>query len=363
MKIIILFFCFFITSNTYATNFIDQQLDRLQKHKDELIKKKDFFNQIISIPCHSIKLNLDDCSPYIPFIQKKLFLKGFLKEPLPNNNYVYNHKLQRGIQSFQKSHFFKDDGVFGKKTCLQLNISPSEEIKKIEQAIFKLQTLKQKINHLPKAIIVNVPHFKVHTLEYGMQQFEMRAIVGKYKMQTPIRSEILSKIIINPNWVIPPTILKNKLKEFSKDPQLVSDKNITITNQNGNEVILEELDWEEVKKNQHSYRFEQSPGEKNVLGRLKFILENGDFIYLHGTNLPELFQKSSRDLSSGCVRLEQPNRLAQWILEDFGKTSCHNNKDLSEEELNTCLNRMLNTKIDTKKNIYPKIKEKHTCFS
>ena len=166
-------------------------------------------------------------------------------------------------------------------------------------------------------------------------------------MKTPIRHEMMYAVDVNPKWVIPPTILKNKLSSFSKNPEALNKKDIRVFDKERNIILPDEIDWDHVKKNQHLYRFEQAPGEKNVLGQLRFLLRNNESIFLHGTNLPKLFKNEVRALSSGCIRVQKPQKLAAWIIEDHVNHKCNKYDDDSSDEFSACMKQLVQGKIDS----------------
>ncbi|HAT80809.1 MAG TPA: peptidoglycan-binding protein, partial [Flavobacterium sp.] len=129
----------------------------------------------------------------------------------------------------------------------------------------------------------------------------------------PILSSRLSNVILNPTWTVPPTILREDvIPSISKNRNYLAQTNMKVYDRNGNEVIAN--NWK--LSNAKSYRYVQSPGSFNSLGMVKFSFPNRFSIYLHDTNHRDFFGKQKRSLSSGCVRVENPLELAEYLLGD-----------------------------------------------
>jgi murein L,D-transpeptidase YcbB/YkuD len=148
-------------------------------------------------------------------------------------------------------------------------------------------------------ILVNVPEFTLRYITHGVVTHKARVIVGKPSSPTPLFSGDMKFLVVNPSWYVPPSILK---KEFL--PKLAEDP--LYAERQGYEVI------------QHGDRISirQPPGERNALGRIKFMFPNDHAVYLHDTPTRNLFAKADRAFSHGCVRVEQPFKLAEYVLND-----------------------------------------------
>ena len=148
----------------------------------------------------------------------------------------------------------------------------------------------------------------------------MGVIVGKPDRQTPVLFNELTDVVFNPNWYVPPSIAHNDiLPKLKTNPGFLKDFNISVyQTQDGVTFDIDPstIDWENAENAVPSLQFRQSPGPENFLGRFKFILSNHLDIYLHDTSFKGLFSASLRDLSSGCVRLEKPKFLADYLLQE-----------------------------------------------
>jgi murein L,D-transpeptidase YcbB/YkuD len=140
-----------------------------------------------------------------------------------------------------------------------------------------------------------------------------KVIVGRAERKTPILSSKLTQVIFNPTWTVPPTIIKEDLIPAAlKNRGYFSNTNIKIYDKTGN--IISPDSWE--SSNAKNYRYVQTPGTYNSLGMVKLIFPNRFSVYLHDTNHRDFFTKTNRSLSSGCVRVENPLELTEYLLDD-----------------------------------------------
>lgn len=150
-------------------------------------------------------------------------------------------------------------------------------------------------------IIVNVPEYRMRVVDGARVTHESRVIVGKPNTQTPVFSDMMEHIIVNPSWGIPPSILKNEiLPKLAQDPNYAARMGY------------------QVYRSGNSISVRQPPGERNALGLVKFIFPNEHAVYLHDTPNRTLFARDQRALSHGCVRVDQPFRLAEVLLSAQG---------------------------------------------
>jgi murein L,D-transpeptidase YcbB/YkuD len=141
-------------------------------------------------------------------------------------------------------------------------------------------------------------------------------IVGRYSRQTPLLQTSINSIVLNPSWGVPVSIfVKDKIKRAINDPTYLDTRNYIIIDSDGQQVSSNSVDWQELSLTYFPYRIIQLPGSHNALGSIKFNMNNKESIYLHSTPNTELFQKTSRAFSSGCIRLSDPFSLAAWAFQ------------------------------------------------
>jgi murein L,D-transpeptidase YcbB/YkuD len=169
----------------------------------------------------------------------------------------------------------------------------------------------------------NIPAFTARVMKGGKSIYVEKAVVGQLKYATPIFSADMRSISFNPEWVVPDTIKREDLAPrlrqgglFGPDTSVLREHRLSVSYQ-GRPIDPDSIDWG--RANIHQYAFTQPPGPDNVLGKLKFNFPNKHAIYMHDTVQPELFNETVRGLSHGCIRVRQPDRLAQLLLaEDKG---------------------------------------------
>ncbi len=167
-------------------------------------------------------------------------------------------------------------------------------------------------------IVVNVPEFRLRAFEPDMNQaLEMKVVVGQLKHQTPLFMGKLQYVVFGPFWHVPESIQTREIvPDVNKDRTYLTRNNYQVTKADGEVVAVEEEVSDEVLAGLKSgdLSLQQIPGEKNALGRVKFMFPNQDNVYLHDTNAPKLFAKDTRAFSHGCIRVEHPEALADWVL-------------------------------------------------
>jgi murein L,D-transpeptidase YcbB/YkuD len=231
----------------------------------------------------------------------------------------YEGKVVDGIKSFQERHGLTPDGVIGKGTFEQLNIAPEIRVRQLELALERLRSTA--LPDAPRAIVVNVPEFRLRAYEIRDGKAEVKAamnvIVGNaQKTRTPLFEAEMQYVEFSPYWNVPPSIAKGEtLPKLRHDPAYFDQQGFEFVDGSGRVVGgFSEANLDAVLRGQ--MRIRQRPGAKNALGDIKFVFPNPDNIYLHHTPTPQLFKKDRRDFSHGCIRVEEPVELAKFVLAD-----------------------------------------------
>jgi murein L,D-transpeptidase YcbB/YkuD len=170
-------------------------------------------------------------------------------------------------------------------------------------------------------ILINVPSYQMQVIEGEEPVLAMRVIVGAPETPTPLFSDAMTYVVFSPYWNIPESILREEtLPRLAEDPDYLSRNNIEVVNAKGDLVDPSEVDWAS-EEDTTALRFRQAPGPENALGLVKFIFPNHFSVYLHDTPGDALFQKEKRAFSHGCIRVEKPVALAEYVLRDKSKWS------------------------------------------
>jgi murein L,D-transpeptidase YcbB/YkuD len=165
-------------------------------------------------------------------------------------------------------------------------------------------------------ILVNVPAYQMQVMEGEKPALAMRVIVGQPKNPTPLFSDEMTNVVFSPTWNIPESIIRNEMVPHQvNDPSYLERHDIEVVGTSGDAVDLASVDWDD-ERSVSGMHFRQAPGPQNALGLVKFIFPNDFDVYLHDTPTDSLFNKTHRALSHGCVRVENPVALAQYVMRD-----------------------------------------------
>ena len=244
---------------------------------------------------------------------------------------VYSRRLVEGVKRFQAWQGLGADGSIGPSTRQWLNVTPQERAALIALNIQRLRLLP---GNTQTAILVNIPDFSLVYYLNGNQALASRVIVGRPDRKTPMMSSALNNVVLNPPWNVPPTLARNDiLPKLRNDPGYLERHNYRVLrgwSSNADTVNPWGVDWASISPTNIPFRFQQAPGPTNSLGRYKFNMPSSDAIYLHDTPNHNLFNKSTRALSSGCVRVNKASDLANILLQDAGWNDARISSTLKE---------------------------------
>lgn len=259
-----------------------------------------------------------DSGQIISEIKNRLQLLGDFN----NNNIgkdkdaIFDEYMEAAVKSFQKRHGLTVDGILGTNTYSKLNIPIDEKINKIKLNLERVRWLPRDLGD--EYIMVNVPEFKLRIYENKNIVDEMRVIVGKEYNSTPIFSDTLEYLTFSPTWSVPVSIFKDDFYDKLVDDPGYLEKNhyelYPDWNKESEPIDPYSIDWKEIDKEEINYRLVQKPGPWNALGQVKFMMPNKMAIYLHDTPTEHLFDAQERGFSHGCIRVERPIDLAEFLL-------------------------------------------------
>lgn len=231
---------------------------------------------------------------------------------------AYGSELVEAVKRFQTWQGLGADGAIGPATRDWLNVTPAQRAGVLALNIQRLRLLP---SDLSTGIMVNIPAYSLVYYQNGNQVLASRVIVGRPDRKTPMMSSALNNVVVNPPWNVPPTMArKDILPKLWNDPGYLERHGYTVMRGwNSKETIDPwQVDWATITASNLPFRFQQAPGARNSLGRYKFNMPSSDAIYLHDTPNHNLFQKDTRALSSGCVRVNKASELANMLLQDAG---------------------------------------------
>jgi murein L,D-transpeptidase YcbB/YkuD len=277
---------------------------------------------VLSTPARSVKPG--DTADGLAGLRARLELLGDLpagSPPVSDGVTRYDGPLVDGVKHFQGRHGLDRDGALGPSTLAALGVPLARRVEQLELALERLRWLP----HLRREgfLAVNIPMFRLWgwgpVPPDGSPTFDMNVIVGRaLETQTPPLVEELRYIIFRPYWNVPTSILRDEiLPALAKNTAYLARNDMEIVAGPGDDARVMELTEDALEGLRRGrLRVRQRPGPKNALGLVKFVFPNDDNIYLHSTPAPQLFGRARRDFSHGCVRVEDPVALAQWLLRD-----------------------------------------------
>ncbi|MDQ3003712.1 MAG: L,D-transpeptidase family protein, partial [Fibrobacterota bacterium] len=228
----------------------------------------------------------------------------------------FSPAMEDAMKRFQSVHGLDTTGLADARTLRQLNVSTQDRIDQIGLNLECWRWLPQDLGE--RHIRVNIADFRLGAFERDEEIFSMRVVVGRKQDSTPVFSDRVTSVQLNPSWNVPASIAGEEiLPELQKDPEYLSKHEMELLanwNESASLIRPDSIDWAEVSPEQFPFRIRQRNGDVSALGRVKFVLTNPFNIYLHDTPAKKYFAHDKRALSHGCVRLAQPFKLAEWLL-------------------------------------------------
>ncbi len=251
-------------------------------------------------------------------LRKRLAMSGDLPGDQPLDNPVFDDVLEQALMSAQRRYGIKVDGVAGGKTRKMLNIPASRRLEQLKVNLERRRWQPKDMGY--RHVLVNQAGFKLHVVENKKEIYQSKVIVGKPRHATPEFSDNIKLVVLNPYWNVPRSIAtKEILPILRRNPGYLSRKGMSLINRNGRKVSPYGVNWSRVSRRSFNYRIRQRPSGGNALGRIKFMFPNKHSIYLHDTPSKSLFNKQARAFSHGCIRVQNPVKFAEVLMQpQFG---------------------------------------------
>lgn len=241
-------------------------------------------------------LKKGETNPAITLIKKRLQLTKDLAGNDTTN--LFTDSLETAVKVFQKRHGYKQDGVISATLIKDMNVPALSRLKQILLNMDRMRWMPQ--NPKGNLIIVNIPEFILHVYDGKKTVFDMVVVVGRVGNNTMMFNGDLSQIVFSPYWNVPPSIIEKEINPaIARNPNYLANKNMERV---GNGI-------------------RQKPGPGNALGKVKFIFPNSFNMYFHDTPSKSLFGQDKRAFSHGCIRLSEPQKMAEWLLRDYPEWS------------------------------------------
>jgi murein L,D-transpeptidase YcbB/YkuD len=246
----------------------------------------------------------------VPLLRHRLGVKGAAADDT-----TYDEPLRLAVAAFQKRHGLGTLGLLGPQTVAALNADRRAD--PVAEIIANMERWRWMPRDLgERYVFVNIPEYMVRIVRDGAVEHETRVVVGKPTNQTPIFSNKIQFIIVNPSWHVPASIAKKEMLPMLRaDPTYLARQGIEAVYVQGRKTQVIDstmVDWSAV--NMKNIVFRQPPGERNALGRIKFMFPNEHAVYLHDTPSRSLFARDSRAFSHGCVRVDQPLQFGEALM-------------------------------------------------
>ena len=288
-------------------------------------------------------------------LQHRLYEAGFIAY---DSVMADSTQLADAVKKFQRRKGIQVDGKAGSETIRIMNDSDRDKFVRIAITLDRYKMLPEKMPS--RYIWVNLPGYKMSLIEEDSVLLSSKIICGKNITPTPLLTSAISQLITYPQWTIPQSIIvKEILPALKKNPGYLASKGYSLITDKGDVIDPYSVDWSKYKKG-IPYKVVQGSGDENALGILKFNFPNSYFVYLHDTNQRYLFSRAMRSLSHGCVRVQEWEALAYYIVRYDYKDQLSEGPSPVEDSLTTWLERKEKHTIPVRKKL-PVFIQYFTC--
>ena len=264
-------------------------------------------------------VSVGDSYPAVGALLARLQLEGDAADDATSGSAtstVFNSTLSAAVKSYQHRHGITEDGKLTAQTIKSLNVPMTDRVAELQDSLERWRWLPEPYLHA--RLMVNLPEFVLRGYDPDHKlDFTMRVVVGQVMGQheTPVFTHMMKYLVFRPYWNVPVDIARKELvPHIATNHGYLASKNFEVTNNKG--VVLADYTAKEVSQGEVMVR--EKPGPKNSLGLVKFMFPNQYDIYLHSTPAVSLFERTRRDFSHGCIRVQKPVDLAVWVLEGQG---------------------------------------------
>jgi murein L,D-transpeptidase YcbB/YkuD len=275
------------------------------------------------VPVRLMKPGLSN--PAVTALRQRLAASGELADAAITNPDVYDRSLEDAIKRFQDHHGMKATGMADVATIAAMNVPLTDRIRQVELNLERWRWMPDEFG--ARHFLVNIPAFQLMAREGGQTVRTMRVVVGKPGHETPVFSGDMRTVVFSPYWNVPESIAENETAPaIRSDPTYLARNHIELVRhtKSGSRIVNpDDVNWfdpDDLK----DLSFRQRPGAQNALGHVKFLFPNAFNVYLHDTPSGSLFARTERAFSHGCVRVEQADALAAYVLRDQSEwTTAH----------------------------------------
>ncbi len=241
----------------------------------------------------------------VPAIRDRLKLAA-------STSQLYDDLTVAAVERFQEGQGLEVDGIIGPATVAALNGGAATRREDIIANMERWRWMPSDLGAFN--VFVNIPEFRLWVERNGQPEYTTRVVVGTTKNQTPVFSDNIRHVVVNPYWNVPSSIIKGEIAPaVMRNTSYTDNQNMDLL-YNGQVVSPWQVDWSQVSATNFPFRVRQRPGPGNALGQIKFLFPNKHDVYLHDTPSKSLFARSLRAFSHGCVRVEDPMAFADALM-------------------------------------------------
>lgn len=312
-------------SSALSAGALEQLLNALRPNnsaylqlKEALVKYRDIQAEGGWLTLHlDDSLRLGDSDPAVALLRQRLQGESSRTgEVIPDPNY-FDTTLAKAVKRFQRRLGLVPDGIVGSATLRALNDPVETRITQIRANLERWRWLPHELE--PQHLMVNTAGFEISLMNRDQVVFHKRTVNGRQERQTPSFSSKVTHLVMNPLWTVPRSIaVQDILPQLQQDNEYLARKQIRVYERSEGEwgeIDPVGIEWANYHENNFPFVLRQDAGNSNSLGRIKFHMPNAHQIYLHDTPARGLFERPNRAYSSGCVRVEAADQLAQLLVE------------------------------------------------
>jgi len=269
----------------------------------------------LPIPDGSVRAG--DRGAAVTALRQRLSLEdGLVGESENPDGELFDAGLEQALETFQRRHGLTADGVVNSATRAELNVPVARRVEQLELNLERWRWLPKDLGR--RHIIVNIAAFELEVMDGDSVVMSMRVVVGRPFDRTPVLSDTMRYLVLNPYWHVPSNIATTELlPKLKRDPSYLARYKLRVfpsSRLDAQEVDPATVDWSTITAAHFPFLLRQDPGPRNALGRIKFMFLNKYHVYLHDTPARPLFEETQRDFSHGCIRIQHPIELAVYLL-------------------------------------------------
>lgn len=305
-------------------------MDRIQETRPEgdlYLAWRQAFDQLLiqsqagRWPVVHNQLQQGDSGAEVALLAEQLYRLGDLDDQQPylfteDNSVLFDQRLEQALKNFQHRHNLPVTGRSDPPSRQWLNLPLEERMRRLAHNLRRLHHLPQKLND--RHIMINLADQRLQFIEQQELKLDMKIVIGRDGQRTPIMNQWLTSVVLNPLWNVPPSIARERIfPRAQQNPGYLASRDYAVVqgwHTPSRFVNFEDLPEDAFSSDNPSYRIVQKTGHYNQLGRAKFRLSNQQAIYLHDTPERRAFNSDRRDISAGCVRVEDSERLVEALL-------------------------------------------------